>query len=217
MKKLSNIHKRLLGQGGKTTTPNPHRKPTGLMGVNTRPYTQQERMYTKADPKPGFYVACMGEDEVIRLKHDDAAVISIRSPGAQSFSFPDAVATLELRAEPHEDSSGSSTELVQQVTDFLTRNLPLVNKVHIHCTYGEIRSYSLMLGITQSINSYSRGSNNIRCYRYSDLRGFMGIDPGSAIPHQSLGYAGFRATRAAFKENEKLLDHIFPSMNSQQN
>lgn len=208
MKKLSNIHKRLLGLGGKAPAlGNPHNKPTSVFGMQvggTRPRARESEI-VKVAAKPGFYIACMGEDDAITTNHEDAAVISIRSPGASRLEFPNAVATLHLESEVHENSRDDTVAMIEKTKEFLLKSLPNIRRLHVHCTYGEIRSYSMVIGMSGALSSRTDAVN---IYRYTGLRGFLTIPDHELAPNQSMSNVGFRAMRAAILENKEILNHI---------
>ena len=193
MKKLSAMHLRVMNKSRRPVVNDINSMVISRRGGVSATSGVHKPVYN-GKVKPGFYVACMGEDNARTMNHTDAAVISIRLPGASTIEFPDAEAVLELRADL-EDSRSLDQLSQEKLAEFIKNNLTKVKKVHVHCTYGEIRSRSVAMGIAESLNIGRE--TEVHAYSYTSVRGFLEIPTSTHAPHQGLFYAGFKATRAA--------------------
>lgn len=88
------------------------------------------------------YFAYMSAKNAMRIVHKNAYVISIRNPGAEPFAF-DCKEQYNLFVDAGARSiSAQSTEgLGEFILKALAQECPVI---HVHCSYGEVRSYTVV-------------------------------------------------------------------------
>lgn len=169
MVKISKIHQRVQQRSGIMQIPVP-------VSASNRHKRAEESLLSKlvaVSKRPEkFYYAYMSKEAAQRADHSGAVVITIRSGDAPAPMRYNAVAQYDLVMEP--DVSSVDKEVVSQISNLLIEHLPNCRSLHVHCSYGEIRSYSLVEGFVSGIGA-------------SDEEAYCITRNGSFMPMRDIG------------------------------
>lgn len=148
MVKISKIHQRVQQRSTVLHVPVP-------VSTSSRHKRSEESLLTKlaaVSKRPEkFYYAYMSKETAQKADHSGAVVITLRSDGAPTPMRYNAVAQCDIVMEP--DVNSFDKEVVSQISDLLIEHLPNCRSLHVHCSYGEIRSYSLVEGFVSGMGA----------------------------------------------------------------